>query len=159
MLPFGLAGLIAVVLTAVGFVASGTAASQATFKAGLVSDVGRFNDKGFNQNQLTGMKKAHKILKIPYRAVRVSVFGRLPAEYGLAGTEWLQHRHLGGLPALGCDRGGGGSVPEHEVRYHRSSGRSVQEAALERRRLDVRDPGEQLPHRLPGGEGCREGRE
>ena len=69
MLPFGLAGLIAVVLTAVGFVASGTAAPQATFKAGLVSDVGRFNDKGFNQNQLTGMKKASKVLKIPYRAV------------------------------------------------------------------------------------------
>jgi basic membrane protein A len=69
MLPLGLAGLIAVVLTAVGFVASGTAAPQATFKAGLVSDVGRFNDKGFNQNQLTGMKKAAKVLKIQYRAV------------------------------------------------------------------------------------------
>jgi len=69
MLPFGLAGLIAVVLTAVGFVASGTAAPQATFKAGLVSDVGRFNDKGFNQNQLTGIKRASKVLKIPYRAV------------------------------------------------------------------------------------------
>ena len=24
------------------------------FKAGLVTDVGRFNDKGFNQSQLTG---------------------------------------------------------------------------------------------------------
>src|SRR6476469_6569512 len=69
MLPLGLAGLVAVVLTAVGLVASGTAAPQATFKAGLVSDVGRFNDKGFNQNQLTGMKRAHRILKIPYRAV------------------------------------------------------------------------------------------
>ncbi len=69
MLPFGLAGLIAVVLAAVGFVASGTAAPQAAFKAGLVSDVGRFNDKGFNQNQLTGMKLAAKVLKIQYRAV------------------------------------------------------------------------------------------
>src|SRR6266536_5857675 len=69
MLPFGLAGLIAVVLAAVGFVASGTAAPRATFKAGLVSDVGRFNDKGFNQNQLTGMKRAARVLKIQYRAV------------------------------------------------------------------------------------------
>ena len=69
LLPFGLAALIAVMLTAVGFVSSGTAAPQATFKAGLVSDVGRFNDKGFNQNQLTGMKKAAKQLKIQYRAV------------------------------------------------------------------------------------------
>ncbi len=69
LLPFGLAALIAVVLTAVGFVASGAAAPQAAFKAGLVSDVGRFNDKGFNQNQLTGMKRAAKVLKIQYRAV------------------------------------------------------------------------------------------
>ena len=69
LLPFGLAALVAVVLTAVGFVASGTAAPQATFRAGLVSDVGRFNDKGFNQNQLTGIKRAAKLLKIQYRAV------------------------------------------------------------------------------------------
>ena len=69
LVPFGLAAFVAVVLMAVGFAASGAAAPQATFKAGLVSDVGRFNDKGFNQNQLTGMKKAAKVLKIQYRAV------------------------------------------------------------------------------------------
>jgi basic membrane protein A and related proteins len=70
MLPLGLAALVAVVLTAVGFVASGTAATdQSTFRAGLVSDVGRFNDKGFNQNQLAGIKRAAKQLKIQYRAV------------------------------------------------------------------------------------------
>ncbi len=69
LLPFGLAALVAVILTAVGFVASGTAAPQATFKAGLVSDVGRFNDKGFNQNQLTGIKRAARQLKIQYRAI------------------------------------------------------------------------------------------
>ena len=69
LLPFALAALVAVVLTSVGFVASGAAAPQATFKAGLVSDVGRFNDKGFNQNQLTGLKHAARVLKIQYRAV------------------------------------------------------------------------------------------
>src|SRR2546423_5637732 len=69
LLPLALAALVAVVLTSVGFVASGAAAPQATFKAGLVSDVGRFNDKGFNQNQLTGLKKAAKDLKVQYRAV------------------------------------------------------------------------------------------
>jgi basic membrane protein A and related proteins len=69
LLPPALAALVAVVLTTAGFVASGTAAPQATFKAGLVSDVGRFNDKGFNQNQLTGMKRAAKLLKIQYRAI------------------------------------------------------------------------------------------
>src|SRR5512132_3292286 len=69
LLPFGLAALAAVLCTAVGFVSSGTAAPQATFKAGLVSDVGRFNDKGFNQFQLVGLKRAAKLLKIQYRAV------------------------------------------------------------------------------------------
>jgi len=69
LLPFGLAGLMAVILTTVGFVASGSAAPQATYKAGLVSDVGRFNDKGFNQNQLTGLKLAQKKLKVQIRAV------------------------------------------------------------------------------------------
>jgi basic membrane protein A len=69
LLPFGLAALVAVLCTTVGFVSSGTAAPQATFKAGLVSDVGRFNDKGFNQLQLIGMKRAAKQLKIQYRAV------------------------------------------------------------------------------------------
>jgi basic membrane protein A len=69
LLPLGLASLVAVALTAIGFAASGVAAPQATFKAGLVSDVGRFNDKGFNQNQLTGLKRAQKVLKIQIRAV------------------------------------------------------------------------------------------
>jgi basic membrane protein A len=69
LLPFGLAGLVAVILTVVGFVATGTAAPQQAFRAGLVSDVGRFNDKGFNQNQLTGMKRAARVLKIQYRAI------------------------------------------------------------------------------------------
>jgi basic membrane protein A len=69
LLPLGLAALAAALCTAVGFVSSGTAAPQATFKAGLVSDVGRFNDKGFNQNQLVGLKRAAKQLKIQYRAV------------------------------------------------------------------------------------------
>ena len=69
LLPFGLAGLMAVILTTVGFVSSGSAAPQATFKAGLVSDVGRFNDKGFNQNQLTGLKLAQKKLKVQIRAI------------------------------------------------------------------------------------------
>jgi len=69
LLPLGLATLVAVALTAIGFAASGAAAPQATFKAGLVSDVGRFNDKGFNQNQLTGLKRAQKQLKVQIRAV------------------------------------------------------------------------------------------
>jgi basic membrane protein A len=69
LLPFGLAGLMAVILTVVGFVATGTAASQQGFRAALVSDVGRFNDKGFNQAQLKGLNRAKRELKIATRAV------------------------------------------------------------------------------------------
>jgi basic membrane protein A len=35
-----------------------SAAPKATFTAALVSDVGKFNDKGFNQNQLAGLNLA-----------------------------------------------------------------------------------------------------
>ena len=52
------AALAAVAVMAVMLVGSGAAAPTAGYKAGLVSDVGRFNDKGFNQNQLKGLKFA-----------------------------------------------------------------------------------------------------
>jgi basic membrane protein A len=57
--PVAALALVAVVAaTAVG---TGAAGRQAGYKAGLVSDVGRFNDKGFNQLQLIGLNyaKAH----------------------------------------------------------------------------------------------------
>jgi basic membrane protein A len=67
-LPLALA-LPAVVLVAVLLVGTGSAAHKATVKAGLVSDVGRFNDKGFNQSQLVGLKRAAKIRGVSIRAV------------------------------------------------------------------------------------------
>ena len=59
-----LAALAAVAVLAVTATGTGAAASakhQAGYSAGLVSDVGRFNDKGFNQLQLKGLNyaKAH----------------------------------------------------------------------------------------------------
>ena len=59
-----LAALATVAVVAVSLAGTGAAApskQHAGYSAGLVSDVGRFNDKGFNQNQLTGLKfaKAH----------------------------------------------------------------------------------------------------
>jgi basic membrane protein A and related proteins len=59
-----LAALTAIVALTTVLAASGGARPNATFKAALVSDVGRFNDKGFNQNQLVGLKLAKKKLKI-----------------------------------------------------------------------------------------------
>src|SRR5439155_1173398 len=38
--------------------AGGSARSGATFKAALISDVGHFNDKSFNQSQLAGLNLA-----------------------------------------------------------------------------------------------------
>jgi basic membrane protein A len=52
------AALAAVAALAVMLVGTGAAAPTASYKAGLVSDVGRFNDKGFNQNQLKGLNFA-----------------------------------------------------------------------------------------------------
>ena len=55
------AALVTVAVVAVSLAGTGAAApskQHAGYAAGLVSDVGRFNDKGFNQNQLTGLKFA-----------------------------------------------------------------------------------------------------
>ena len=62
-----LAALMTVAALAVVLAGSGSARTTrpaATFKAALVSDVGRFNDKGFNQDQLVGLKLAQKKLHI-----------------------------------------------------------------------------------------------
>ena len=56
-LPVALA-VPAIILAVALLAGTGGAARQATIKAGLVSDVGRFNDKGFNQSQLIGLKRS-----------------------------------------------------------------------------------------------------
>jgi basic membrane protein A and related proteins len=48
----------AALLLSLGLVGSSGATSHATFLAALVSDVGKFNDKSFNQNQLAGLNEA-----------------------------------------------------------------------------------------------------
>ena len=55
------AALAIVAVVAAALAGSGAAAHRAGYSAGLVSDVGRFNDKGFNQLQLKGLNyaKAH----------------------------------------------------------------------------------------------------
>jgi len=63
------AAVIAVVIICVGAAALGTAgSSNAKPSAGttvaLVSDIGKFNDRGFNQNQLAGLLKAKSKLGI-----------------------------------------------------------------------------------------------
>ncbi len=69
VIPVALAASAAAALVALTLVGGGGAAPRAVFKAGLVSDVGRFNDKGFNQNQLTGLKVAKAKLGIQIQAI------------------------------------------------------------------------------------------
>jgi basic membrane protein A len=62
-----LAALMAFAALAVVLAGSSSArpkAAKATFLAALISDVGHFNDKSFNQSQLAGLNKAGKVLKI-----------------------------------------------------------------------------------------------
>ena len=69
-----------IALVALLLAGMGGAANRATFKAALVSDVGRFNDKGFNQNQLTGLKMAQAKLRRADPGDRVALRRRLHPE-------------------------------------------------------------------------------
>jgi len=59
-----LAALTAASALAVVLAGSGSAHPSATFKAALISDIGRFNDKSFNQSQLAGLNRAVKQLHV-----------------------------------------------------------------------------------------------
>jgi basic membrane protein A and related proteins len=64
------AALVVVMLTALAALVGSTTsrastqASQATFKAALISDIGKFNDRSFNQSQKEGLNRAAKKLHI-----------------------------------------------------------------------------------------------
>jgi basic membrane protein A and related proteins len=59
-----LAALMAAGAFAVVLAGSSSAHPSATFTAALISDIGKFNDKGFNQSQLTGLNRAVKVLHV-----------------------------------------------------------------------------------------------
>jgi basic membrane protein A len=73
LIPLGIVALAAVVVAAVASLAasgsSDAASAQKTYKAGLVSDVGRFNDRSFNQSALEGLKRARAQLGMQIRPV------------------------------------------------------------------------------------------
>jgi basic membrane protein A and related proteins len=73
LIPLGIVALAAVVVAAVvSLAASGSsdaASAQETVRIGLVSDVGKFNDRSFNQSALEGLKRAQKTLKVRGRPV------------------------------------------------------------------------------------------
>jgi basic membrane protein A len=45
-------------------------ASNATFLASLISDIGKFNDRSFNQSQLEGLKRAQRLLHIKIKPLQ-----------------------------------------------------------------------------------------
>lgn len=51
---------------------AGQKSAKATFRAGLVSDVGKFNDRGFNQSALIGLKRAQTKLGVTGRPIESS---------------------------------------------------------------------------------------
>ena len=60
-----LVAAITVLATLLALAGTGTASSQQTqLTAALISDVGRFNDKAFNQSQLAGLNRAKRVLKV-----------------------------------------------------------------------------------------------
>jgi basic membrane protein A and related proteins len=65
-----LAALIMAAVLAALLPAGGSARSDATFKAALISDVGHFNDKSFNQAQLAGLNLAKAKLKVQTLAIQ-----------------------------------------------------------------------------------------
>jgi basic membrane protein A len=69
VLPVGVVAAGLAAIAAAALVANGSAAPRATVKAGLVSDVGRFNDKGFNQSQLVGLQRAKTKLGVQIQAI------------------------------------------------------------------------------------------
>jgi basic membrane protein A and related proteins len=65
-----LAALLLAAVLATLLPAGGSARTAATFKAALISDVGHFNDKSFNQSQLAGLNLAKSKLKVQTLAIQ-----------------------------------------------------------------------------------------
>jgi basic membrane protein A and related proteins len=73
LIPLGIVAVAAVVIAAIAALAasgsSDAASAQDPVRIGLVSDVGRFNDRSFNQSALEGLKRAQKSLGVKGRPV------------------------------------------------------------------------------------------
>jgi basic membrane protein A len=68
-LPLAVAVALIGVLAAILGGTAPAAQKATTAKVGLVSDVGRFNDRSFNQSALEGLQRAQRVLKVQGRAV------------------------------------------------------------------------------------------
>ena len=88
-----------------------------------ISDVGRFNDKGFNQNQLTGLKMAQaKLGDVQTRAIESHSAGDYIPNLASRRPPGLRRDRRRGLPARRRRGDGREEVPEDPVRDHRLPG-------------------------------------
>ena len=71
LIPLAIVAATAIVIAAAaGLASSGSSdAAAKVYKVGLVSDVGRFNDRSFNQSALDGLNRAKRVLGVQGRAV------------------------------------------------------------------------------------------
>jgi basic membrane protein A len=76
--------------------AEGTTTAAQQVRVGLVSDVGRFNDKSFNQSALEGLRRAERELGVEGRAVE----SRQPSDY-VPNLSSLARRHYDVTIAVG----------------------------------------------------------
>jgi basic membrane protein A and related proteins len=71
LIPLSALAVAAIVIAALaGLASSGSSdAAAKVYKVGLVSDVGRFNDRSFNQSALEGLRRAQRVLNVRGRAI------------------------------------------------------------------------------------------
>ncbi len=94
--------------------ASGTTTSSSDHSdvlAALISDIGKFNDRSFNQSQLEGLNRAKSELGVQTDPAAVEPGERLHPEPDQRCPQERGHHHLGGLPARGRDGEGREEVP------------------------------------------------
>ena len=101
-----------------------TTGAKADVTAALVSDIGKFNDRGFNQSQLAGLMRTKKARGEHDRAA-VELGQRLHPEHELGHPPEGEPRDRGRLPARQRAGDDGEEVPGHALRDHRLLGRTT----------------------------------
>ena len=128
-------GAVLALVAATALIVSAAApakSEQDTFLAGVVSDVGRFNDKGFNQLSLKGCKSGAKKAKGTCRALE----SRATSDYLPNFTRLMRDGSdisiATGLPARGRHGDRREAVPDVEVRHRRLLGEGTRRSRTRR---------------------------
>ena len=122
-------------------------------EVGLVSDVGKFNDRSFNQSALEGLEQAEAELGVQGTPDRVGGGQRLHPQPQRPSPGTTPTSPSAGLPDGRRHEHGRQPVPGQQLRDHRLPAGGAEGQAGQRARPHLRDQREQLPDRLHGGEG------